>query len=362
MSEHQHQDAGTFIEVGGADLDFRRITVFDSTPSGDQILGYCDFSPREEYVVLQWLPEGDIEEIRPDESVDLRNLARARFIIEKTDRLFRFILNDRTLAWPRKSIPVHLLRTLGEIADGDSLFIKREEVADQRLEDEDTVSLASSGVENIYSKREAWKLNVQGVVIESEQPEIRVRAALVEAGFDPDQGWIIVLKTADAKRQVTIEDVIDLRTPGIEKLRLTPREINNGLGGRRDFQLLESDEVGLAARGLKWETIDDNGRRWLLIREFQLPAGFSVPSTTIALDIPPSYPSGEIDMFYCCPHLTRQGGGTIAQADVPQNVAGVSFQRWSRHRGGGSPWRPGVDNVLTHLALVEAALLREVER
>ena len=136
----------------------------------------------------------------------------------------------------------------------------------------------------------------------------------------------------------------------------------DGLGGRRDFQLLESDEVGLAARGLKWETIDDNGRRWLLIREFQLPAGFSVPSTTIALDIPPSYPSGEIDMFYCCPHLTRQGGGTIAQADVPQNVAGVSFQRWSRHRGGGSPWRPGVDNVLTHLALVEAALLREVER
>ncbi|MFK0693225.1 E2/UBC family protein [Mesorhizobium sp. IMUNJ 23033] len=39
----------------------------------------------------------------------------------------------------------------------------------------------------------------------------------------------------------------------------------------------------------------------------------------------------------------------------------MPFQRWSRHRGATAPWRPMRDSVLTHLALVDASLHREVE-
>lgn len=362
----QPGDPGTFIEVAGADLVFRRISVFDETPTGSQILGYCDLSPREDYAVLQWLAQGDIEELRPDETVDLRG-GPARFIIEKTDRLFRFVLNDRSLAWPRKAISVAALRTLGGIEDADRLYVKREDEPDERLEDGGTLALGEAGVENVYTKREAWKLNVQGVVISSPAPTIVVRQALLDAGFNPEQGWIIILKTVDAKRQVTLDETIDLRAPGIEKLRLTPREINNGetagaIAPRRDFALLATDAAGLEARGLRWESVADGGRRWLFLPDFPVPPGYTADQVVIALDIPPSYPQAEIDMFYCLPRLDRAGGGTIPQADVFMAISGRTFQRWSRHRGPGAPWRPGIDSVLTHLALVEAALLREVER
>jgi hypothetical protein len=52
-------------------------------------------------------------------------------------------------------------------------------------------------------------------------------------------------------------------------------------------------------------------------------------------------------------------GGAI-QNLMEQPVGGVTFQTWSRHRGVGSKWNPRHDNVVTHLALVESALAKEV--
>ncbi len=92
-----------------------------------------------------------------------------------------------------------------------------------------------------------------------------------------------------------------------------------------------------------------------------LPAGFDTAAATIAMEVPPSYPAGEIDMFYVHPHLARLDGVTIPQTQIAQPIDGRSFQRWSRHRGALAPWRPGRDSVLTHLALIDASLAREVE-
>lgn len=353
-----------YIEVADAGLNFRPISISDPTPTGEQILALCDASPSEEYVVLQWLATGDIEEVRADETVTIKGTDPTRFIVAKTDRLFRFVLNDRSITWPNHKIGVAIIRILGKIESDAKLYLRRDEIEDELIPDDGHVELADLGVENIYSKRAEWKLNVQGVPITSDTPTIRVRDALIKAGFDPDQGWIIVLKAADSKKQVSLDDVIDLRAPGVEKLRLTPREINNGEVDevlRRDFKLLVTDETGLDARGLEWETILDAGRRWLLLHTYPLPAGLTARSATIALEIPPSYPSAEIDMFYCLPHLSLKNGQTIGQTEARMAIRGQNFQRWSRHRGSVAPWRPNVDNVLTHLTLVDAAILREVE-
>jgi hypothetical protein len=95
-----------------------------------------------------------------------------------------------------------------------------------------------------------WKLNVQGVLIESRQPEITVRHAIKEAGFNPDTPWIIVLKIfGEPKHEVDLSFVIDLRHPGIEKLRLTPRHINNGEMAATPRRDCSGDRT---ARGLLW--------------------------------------------------------------------------------------------------------------
>ncbi|MEQ1783242.1 MAG: E2/UBC family protein [Hyphomonadaceae bacterium] len=348
--------------IAGTDLVFRALAMADATPTGRQILSACDATPFEEHVVLQWLPEGDVEEVRQDE-VARTDGGPARFIVARSDRLFRLVLEDRSISWPAAHISDRALRTLGEIPATAQLFLRRDG-KDDLIEEGANLKLNEAGVENVYSRAGMWKLNVQGVEISSPAPLLTVRKALELAGFNPDQGWIIVLKTASAKRQVTLEDTIDLREHGIEKLRLTPREINNGevrASGDRQFALTDDDHRGLDTRELNWMTVVVEGRRWLMMQDYSLPKGYNVDSVTIAVEVPAAYPAAELDMFFCSPPLSRASGHQIPQTEVQMLIGDRTFQRWSRHRGPGSPWRMGVDSVLTHLTLIDGALAREVD-
>jgi hypothetical protein len=205
-------------------------------------------------------------------------------------------------------------------------------------------------------------LNVQGVTIESPHPEIVVRHAIKQAGFNPDAPWIIVLKiVGEPKREVDLSYVIDLRHEGIEKLRLTPRQINNGDGAharRRDFALLSQDEGHLDRLGLRWETLIDAGRRWLIIRGYPVPPGYNRSVTDVAVEVPISYPGAQLDMFYCSPPLALPTGVPIPQTQHTETITGAPFQRWSRHR----QWNAATDTLATHLALIDGSLRREVER
>ncbi len=87
----------------------------------------------------------------------------------------------------------------------------------------------SDGYERRSEHEKIWRLNVQGVILELTAPTIVVRQALLDAGFDPDQGWQIFLKVhGQPKREVSLADTIDLCTPGVEKLRLVPKHVING--------------------------------------------------------------------------------------------------------------------------------------
>jgi hypothetical protein len=228
---------------------------------------------------------------------------------------------------------------------------------------ENKQDIVSHGAEKHQGKQK-YELNVQGVRIETRSPTILAREAIEEAGFDLNTPWIIVLKVkGEPKKEITLDTVVDLRQPGIEKIRLTPRKIDNGEAHqprRLDFPLLPKDEQYLAAIGAIWETAIDNGRRWLILRSYKLPDGYNVGATDIALDIPGCYPGAQIDMFYCHPHLQKVSGASILQTETVEPVFGIGYQRWSRHRPDSS-WNSATDCVASHLALVEAALLREVE-
>lgn len=353
------------IEIAGLDLAFKAVGIADRTPTGEQILDAYGMTPRGQYVVLQWLNNGDIEEIRPTENLKPSPDGPARVIIAQADRTFRFTLDDHSMVWPEAEIREATLRKLGRVPHDKLLYLALEDAADRQIEPGTFLDLAKRGSEVIYSRVARWVLNVQGVSVESTQPEISVRDALVRAGFDVETDWIIVLKTASEKKQVNMDYVIDLREPGIEKLRLTPREINNGevaASIRRDFALTPADHAWLDARGYDWSTVLDMGRRWLILRDVSLPAGYNVPAAVIAMEIPTAYPMAEIDMFYCSPHLARSNGQGIPQTEVTETIGGRPFQRWSRHRGAGAPWRAGKDCVATHLLLVEESLNREVEK
>lgn len=129
---------------------------------------------------------------------------------------------------------------------------------------------------------------------------------------------------------------------------------------RRQFDLPSFDSQYLGTTGLQWETINEGAGRWLLIHEWVVCAGYNVGRVTVALQIPPGYPDAQIDMVYVHPPLSRADGRPIGTL-TEQNLEGKTFQRWSRHRTGEAPWRPGEDDVSSHLVLVNDWFAREFD-
>lgn len=131
---------------------------------------------------------------------------------------------------------------------------------------------------------------------------------------------------------------------------------------RREFDLPLLDRAFLTRLGSVWETIVQGAERWLLIRAYDLPAGYTCTTVTLGLLIVPGYPDCQLDMVWVSPQLVRADGKPIKNAETIQSVDGTAFQRWSRHRTGENPWRAGEDCLETHLDLVADWFRREFER
>lgn len=360
QTEQSCQPLNFTVEVAGDDLEFRQVRLDDRTPTGAQIAAAAHFKPDQLPIVLQLLDSGAQEDIRPEESVTLHDGVN-RFIVIESDRKYLLTVDGLRLEWPCKQISGHTVRKLAEVGPGKRLLLEREDEADLEVEDTTFINLDAAGIERFITRKAVWKLNIQGEVYEFPKPIVSVREAISAASLDPNQDWQIYLIVRDQpKRELTINDEIDLRPDGIEKLRLTQKDVSNGeatLPLRREFKLLDRDEQHLDVAGHHWETrLTSGGGRWLLIHNYQLPPGYSEQVVQLALNIPSTYPNTAMDMFYLYPVVHLANGAVIPQTEATVEVDGVPFQRWSRHRS----WNPSTDNVMTQLAMADGCLHKEV--
>ncbi len=344
---------------------FNEIRVLtDDDVSGRQILEAFERYPSDEFELLMLTRAGRLESVGLSEMISLRGKGPERFFAFKTDRLLNVVVDGKRLPWGAPQISGKFLRLIFRIPANKSLVLQLKDVADKIIGDDDFVILSDLGLERLYTQPKGYKLDVQGVTIVSLTSEIVVSDALVKAGIDPSEGWIAILKVAgQPRKEVSLMDTIDLSNQGIEKLRLRPNEINNGeapMGLRRDFDLLDKDAHYLDQRHPNWETHIESGRRWLILPSFKLPVGYNHSVADIAVDIPDTYPSAGIDMFFCLPHLALASGVALAQTQARVQIGGQSFQQWSRHLNGATRWNPNTDSVISHMALVDECLAREV--
>lgn len=359
---HPHPPAAKpSLKVNG-----ERVHLKDWTPTVRQILTAAGLHPATSFAFLHWPKAGPTQELGLDEVVDITgNDSIGEFFGIEADGVLYFVLNDERYAWAGTLTDADV-RKVGRLSAGDDVWLERRDEPDHQLQAGEAVDLSGRGVERLYSKKAAprvWQLDVQGILITSSAPVISVREALEKASINPELGWTIRLKVkGQPKRAVELTDSIDLTTPGIERLKLLPKTINNGEGlqsRRRDFPVLPQDESFLDGLGVVWETIDE-GRRWLLINGYSLPSGYDQASCCLAIEVPLNYPVAEIDMFYCSPPLTLTNPRLIPQTEHREIIAGSSFQRWSRHRSPGE-WSPARDSILSHMGLVDESVAREVE-
>jgi hypothetical protein len=231
----------------------------------------------------------------------------------------------------------------------------------ERLEEElELVELELFSKENPGKKpprAKKYRIRVDNVKIDMPIPDPTGRQILEAAGKVPPDRWLLNQKICGQMKPVGLDERVDLRAPGVERFVTLPKDQTEGRSAaRRVFALPEEDTELLNAGQYDWETVESV---WLLIHDFTLPPGFTVPSTSAAVNIPSGYPSGALDMVYFHPAIARIDGRVIpgTQALVP--IDGKQWQRWSRHYTAANPWHPGEYNVVTHLNLartwVEAA-------
>lgn len=208
-----------------------------------------------------------------------------------------------------------------------------------------------------------YKVQIDKSVFELTDPTPTGRELLKLAGKAPAEQFAIYEKPQGGGQPIRIglDHHVDLRKPGIERFVTLPLDQTEGLTARRQFSLPADDMAWLESLGLKYELIAEANALRIVIYDLPISGGYNRDKVDVNVRIEPGYPDTQIDMAYFYPGLCRTDGRAIA-AICDDPFDGKIWQRWSRHRTPANPWRPGIDNLATHFALIESWLVREAEK
>lgn len=147
----QGNDPRFRVLIADEDLNFKKHVFDDPKVLGRQLIEAVGGHPVDEHVAIAILPNGDFEDIRLDESYDLRGRGAEKVLVARTDRVFKFKIDDKDLEWPRACITGFVLRKLADLPANYNLWQEIPGQQDQKISDGDVINLADKGVERFIS-------------------------------------------------------------------------------------------------------------------------------------------------------------------------------------------------------------------
>jgi hypothetical protein len=133
-------------------IDDQPFEIRDPIITGRQILDLAGKRPASEFVVLLYLPDGLLEEIRLEESTDLRERGAERFITFQSDRIFRFTLDEREFVWGAPMISGAKLKELAGVDPTKFDVWQEVRKSDDRLiGDKEEANLDEKGTERFFT-------------------------------------------------------------------------------------------------------------------------------------------------------------------------------------------------------------------
>lgn len=147
----QGNDPRFAVLIADEDLNFKKHVFDDPKVLGRQLIEATDGHPVDEHVAIAILPNGDFEDIRLDESYDLRGRGVEKVLVARSDRSFKFKIDDSDLEWPRACISGFVLRKLAKLPANYNLWQEIPGQHDRKISDTDVINLAAAGVERFVS-------------------------------------------------------------------------------------------------------------------------------------------------------------------------------------------------------------------
>lgn len=148
------RDHGPYrVLFGDENLEYRPAVIEDPVPTGRQLLEAAGLKPVLEYQVFQLLRNGLLEELRQDETTDLRSSGVEKFLVFRSDSSFRLVLDDREFEWGAKFISGLTLKKLADV-NLTTYGIWQEARGsgeDRPIGDAELIDLTKPGVERFFT-------------------------------------------------------------------------------------------------------------------------------------------------------------------------------------------------------------------
>jgi hypothetical protein len=133
-------------------IDDQSYKVHDPVITGGQLLDEASKRPVDEYLIFQLVHGGQLEEIRLDETVDLRASGVERFITWRSDRSFRLVIDGRRFEWGAPIITGLKLKQLAGVDIATyGLWQEVRGAEDILIADNECVDLQAPGVERFFT-------------------------------------------------------------------------------------------------------------------------------------------------------------------------------------------------------------------
>ncbi|WP_439606271.1 multiubiquitin domain-containing protein [Hydrogenophaga sp.] len=184
---------GQAIQVLDEHFNPRSARIDDDRVTGRQVAEAAGFNSIDKVIVLQQLLSGALEELRPEELVDLARPGVERFFVIEGDATFHFFLDGLKLEWPRAKVNASTLLRLALKDDEFELVQQQEDAPDMVLDDDDVVDLSQKGTEQLKTRKVSKLIKV----LYNEQPfELQKGSYTTEqliAIFQVEAGYLLDL-------------------------------------------------------------------------------------------------------------------------------------------------------------------------
>ncbi|MGE3957424.1 MAG: multiubiquitin domain-containing protein [Vicinamibacterales bacterium] len=102
--------------------------------------------------------------------------------------------------------------------------------------------------------------------------------------------------------------------------------------------------------------VEPGGWEFLVVADYELPAGFQPNKVELLVKLPPGFPDAAPDMFWVHPPV-RTASGSQPRATSIERLLGKEWQRFSWHLSGGA-WTPGVSTLRDFMRCICGRFLR----
>ena len=149
----QPRETGPYrMQIGDGDLSFDRYRLDDPVPTARQILDVVGARPAEEHLVFQLFRNGDLKELRLNDTVDLREAGVERLIVFKSAESYRIELDSQVKEWGACFISGLVLKKLaGADRAGYGVWMEVRGAEDRPIEDNELIRLDDKGLERFFT-------------------------------------------------------------------------------------------------------------------------------------------------------------------------------------------------------------------